>query len=280
MSSGGASGATARQPSPSRAGPLLLLTRVISALILAPLVLLDIWFGGLWLDGLMVVAAGLMGWEWARICGEGRIGLGGALSILALIGVPVAFALGISQHALSELLIGTAAAAAATALSRPRQVPWIGLGTLYIGLACLSFLWLRAVPVEGRALVFWLLAVVWATDIGAYFAGRGIGGPRLAPAVSPNKTWAGLIGGMLSAGLVGVAAARLLAWDPVLLVAGGMALAVVAQGGDLLESWCKRRFGVKDSSHIIPGHGGILDRVDGLLAVFPVAFLYIWVVGV
>lgn len=257
----------------------MLLTRVIAALILAPLVLLAIWFGGLWLDGLMVMAAGLMGWEWARICGEGRIGLGGILSILALVGVPVAFALGISQHALYELLVGTAVAAAATALSRPRQVPWIGLGTLYIGLACLAFLWLRAVPQEGRELVFWLLAVVWATDTGAYFAGRGLGGPRLAPKISPNKTWSGLIGGMVAAGLAGVAASFLLDREPLPMAGAGMILAIVAQGGDLLESWCKRRFGVKDSSHIIPGHGGILDRVDGLLAVFPVAFLYVWAVG-
>ena len=135
-------------------------------------------------------------------------------------------------------------------------------------------------PAQGRDLVFWLLAVVWATDIGAYFAGRGIGGAKLAPAISPNKTWAGLIGGALAAALVGIIAARLLGSGAIPLAVGGMALAVVAQGGDLLESWCKRRFGVKDSSHVIPGHGGILDRVDGLLAVFPAAFLYFWVVGV
>ncbi|MEQ9608421.1 MAG: phosphatidate cytidylyltransferase, partial [Kiloniellaceae bacterium] len=109
-------------------------------------------------------------------------------------------------------------------------------------------------------------------------AGRGIGGPKLAPRISPNKTWAGLIGGGLSAGLVGVLAAGFLGREAMLLVVGGMLLAVIAQGGDLLESWCKRRFGVKDSSHIIPGHGGILDRVDGLLAVLPVAFLYFWAV--
>lgn len=256
----------------------MLLTRTLSALVLAPLILLDIYAGGLWLDGFVVAAAGLMGWEWARMTGEGRLGAGGLVAIAALVGVPLAFAFGASQHALTELLLGTAAAAAVTWFTRPRQAAWIGLGTLYIGIACLSFLWLRHVPEEGRNLVFWLLAVVWATDIGAYFAGRGIGGPKLAPKISPNKTWAGLIGGALSAGLVGVLAAGFLGREAMLLVVGGMVLAVVAQGGDLLESWCKRRFGVKDSSHIIPGHGGILDRVDGLLAVLPVAFLYFWVV--
>lgn len=256
----------------------MLLTRILSALVLAPLILLDIYAGGLWLDGLMMVAAGLMGWEWARMTGEGHLGPGGVVAIVALIGVPLAFAFGVSQHALLELLLGTAIAVAVTWFTRPRQAAWIGLGTLYIGIACLSFLWLRNTPEEGRNLVFWLLAVVWATDIGAYFAGRGIGGPKLAPKISPNKTWAGLIGGALSAGLVGVLAAGLLGREAMLLVVGGMLLAVIAQGGDLLESWCKRRFGVKDSSHIIPGHGGILDRVDGLLAVLPVAFLYFWAV--
>ena len=257
----------------------MLRTRILSALVLAPLVLLDIYAGGLWLDALMVVAAGLMGWEWARMCGGGNIGLGGIVAILTLVGVPVAFALGISHHVFTELLVGTALAAAATALTRPRQVPWIALGTLYIGAACLAFLGLRALPDMGRDLVFWLLAVVWATDIGAYFAGRGIGGPKLAPRVSPNKTWAGLIGGMIAAAAVSAIAAVVLDWTLLAPVVGGAALAVVAQGGDLLESWTKRRFGVKDSSHIIPGHGGILDRVDGLLSVFPVAFLYFWAVG-
>src|SRR5690606_23703322 len=100
--------------------------------------------------------------------------------------------------------------------------------------------------------------------------------PRLAPRISPGKTWAGLIGGILAAALVGVLAAGLLGREATLLVVGGMALAIIAQGGDLLESWVKRRFGVKDSGHIIPGHGGILDRVDALLAVLLAAFLYFW----
>lgn len=257
----------------------MLLTRILSALVLAPLVLLDIYAGGAWLDALMVVVSGLMGWEWARLCGAGKIGPGGFVAIVTLIGVPLVFALGASQHALIELLAGCAAALVVTWLTRPKQAAWIAIGTLYIGGAALSFLWLRNVPEEGRNLVFWLLAVVWATDIGAYFAGRGIGGPKLAPRISPNKTWAGLAGGVASAAIIGVLAAELLGQDAVLLAVGGMVLAVVAQGGDLLESWCKRIYGVKDSSHIIPGHGGILDRVDGMLAVLPVAFIYFWVVG-
>ena len=112
-----------------------------------------------------------------------------------------------------------------------------------------------------------LLCVVWATDIGAYAFGRLIGGPKLAPRFSPKKTWAGLIGGMLSAAGVG---AGIAAWAGLAVVGFGLlsaGLAVMSQAGDLFESWVKRRFNVKDSSNIIPGHGGVLDRVDGVLPV-------------
>lgn len=257
----------------------MLLTRILSALVLAPLVLLAIYFGGFWFAALVCLAAGLMGWEWARMCNSGRLDWSGTLVIAVLSLVTPVFLFTPSPAALSFVLLGAVVALSAGALRGEKLNVWLLPGTVYIGLACLAFLWLRSVPAEGRNLVFWLLAVVWATDIGAYFAGRGIGGPKLAPKISPNKTWAGLLGGMLAAALIGVVAAGLQGGDVILLVAGGMVLAVVAQGGDLLESWCKRRFGVKDSSHIIPGHGGILDRVDGLLPVFPVAFLYIWAVG-
>jgi len=271
----------------------LLRTRIFSAVILAPPVLLAIYLGGLWFAALIVLAAGLMGWEWARMTGGGRLAAPGIAVIAALAGLPVAFHLGGLPGGVAWLLAGFVVAAVAGLVVNRRQAAWLLPGLLYIGLACLAVLWLRLapldglvlvvwlrnVPEEGRNLVFWLLAVVWATDIGAYFAGRGIGGPRLAPMVSPNKTWAGLIGGMAAAAAVGLAAALVLDWPLWPPVFGGALLAVVAQGGDLLESWCKRKFGVKDSSHIIPGHGGILDRVDGLLSVFPVAFFYFWAVG-
>jgi len=144
---------------------------------------------------------------------------------------------------------------------------------LWLALPCVALLWL-AREGGGRVTLLWLFAVVWATDIGAYATGRGIGGPRLAPRWSPRKTWAGFAGGMLCAALIGaltaIAAGRSQALPLVLVSAG---LAIVAQFGDLAESLAKRRFGVKDSSSLIPGHGGLLDRLDGLLAVIPAVAL-------
>jgi len=145
---------------------------------------------------------------------------------------------------------------------------WRFAGLFYVAIPCASLLWLRS---QNIAFVFYILFVVWATDIGAYFSGRIIGGAKLAPAISPNKTWAGLGGGMTAAGIVG-GLSHLFSpypttiWGAILL---GMVLAVLAQISDLFESWLKRRAGVKDSSSLIPGHGGLLDRVDGLIFTLP-----------
>lgn len=140
----------------------------------------------------------------------------------------------------------------------------MGWGLFYVALPAVGLVYLR--DQHGMLLTLWTLAVVWATDIGAYFAGRAIGGPKLAPALSPNKTWAGLIGGMAAAALVGAALARL-GGLPVRLLYLGAVMAVCAQAGDLFESWLKRRAGVKDSGTILPGHGGVMDRLDGIVPV-------------
>ncbi|MDR6850909.1 phosphatidate cytidylyltransferase [Sphingomonas sp. BE123] len=152
----------------------------------------------------------------------------------------------------------------------------LGAGAVYVGIPVLALVFLRAQE-HGLLLAFWAMALVWACDIGAYFAGRAIGGPKLAPAISPNKTWAGLIGGVLSAALF---AAILIpaGLDPMLVVATPL-LAVLAQAGDLYESHLKRRAGVKDSGTILPGHGGVLDRLDGLVPVAPAAALIVLLQG-
>jgi len=148
----------------------------------------------------------------------------------------------------------------------------LGAGAVYVGLPVLALLVLRDAD-QGLLLAFWAMALVWACDIGAYFAGRTIGGPKLMPQVSPNKTWAGLLGGVAGAGLF---AAILTLWGlDWRLAAATPLLAVLAQAGDLYESWLKRRAGVKDSGHLLPGHGGVLDRLDGLVPVAPVAALLV-----
>ena len=145
----------------------------------------------------------------------------------------------------------------------------LALGTIYVGLPILALLLIRHQK-EGVVFTLWALALVWATDIGAYAAGRVIGGPKLWPAVSPKKTWAGLVGGIVLASLF--AAFMHKAYGlPLRLTLATPVLAVVAQAGDFYESWLKRRAGVKDSGNILPGHGGIMDRLDGLVPVAPIA---------
>jgi phosphatidate cytidylyltransferase len=154
----------------------------------------------------------------------------------------------------------------------------LAFGVVYVGLAAVALLWLRDAPGVGRGNILFLVLVVWGSDIGAYAAGRLIGGRRLAPAISPGKTWSGAVGGLL----VGMAAG----WLGVIALVGAPAwlalpvaamLSVVSQTGDLFESWLKRGFGVKDSSHLIPGHGGLFDRLDGLLTAAPMAgLLALW----
>ena len=257
-----------------RAEGSALRTRVVSALVLAPVALIPAYRGWPLWDALVAVMGACMAWEWARLCGGGRLSRAGAVSIAI---APAAVAIAALWTVIPALIIvgiGVVLVGLGARLEGVRNPVWTAAGVAYVGVPCLAMAWLRAMPYDGLApddglaTLLWVLALVWATDTGAYIAGRGIGGPKLAPRISPNKTWAGLVGGMIAAAAVGVAAAFLVpdvpAWIAVPLSA---VLAVVEQAGDLFESAVKRRFGVKDSSRLIPGHGGVLDRVDGLLAV-------------
>ncbi len=145
-------------------------------------------------------------------------------------------------------------------------VGWQVGGFLYALAPALALLWIRDRAPQGFELLIWVFIVTWATDIGAYFAGRAIGGPKLAPRISPNKTIAGLVGGAVSAGLAGYAWAEFTALPAILGLLAPL-VAVASQGGDLFESWMKRRAGVKDSGTFLPGHGGAMDRLDGLVVV-------------
>lgn len=243
--------------------PSSLRVRVISALVMAPVALLAVWAGGWPLALFTALAAVLMSLEWSRLAAPKR-DAAPAIMIAALLSAILAAALGAWGWALA-LTVAAAGALALAGLAE-RSWAWLGAGIFYAGLPCLALLWLRASPAEGLMTVLWILALVWAVDTAAYFAGRAIGGPKLAPAISPNKTWAGLGGGVAAALLVGVAAAVMTGARPIPLALVSAALAIVEQAGDLMESAIKRHFHVKDAGHLIPGHGGLLDRVDGLIA--------------
>ena len=251
--------------------------RVLSALAIVPPVLAAVHFGSPYLDILVVLVGGVAAWEWARLCGGGTLGPSG-IFLIGLVVAGIAAGL-LASYPAAALLVGAGGLAVGIWVGRwDREAgPWLAAGAVYLPLSCLAFLWLRTVPRDGEIIVYWLLATVWATDTGAYVAGRSLGGPKLAPAVSPKKTWSGLLGGMLAAAIVGAAASRL--WSapgPWILIGSSAGLALVAQAGDLLESSLKRRFGVKDASRLIPGHGGMLDRVDGLLAASLAVGLALW----
>ena len=215
-----------------------------------------------------------MAWEWGRLCQRGHFGETGVVLVGVVLAVVATAALLGTRLAVGAALVG-AAVVFWRARSRTDTSPqWTALGALWVALPCVCLLWLAREDADGRMTLLWILAVVWATDVGAYAVGRVLGGPRLAPRWSPGKTWAGLAGGMVCAALTGWVTAVCFGIVPALpLVLISAGLAVVGQFGDLAESLAKRRFGVKDTSGLIPGHGGLLDRLDGLLAVVPVVAL-------
>ena len=255
-------------------GDLVLRQRILSALVMAPPALAAVWFGGWAFTVLIAVILFLMVWEWHGMIRQsfGPLGYGTALPLAASVLVlPV-------MPWLSAALV--VLAAMITVLRAGALRGWMGAGVFYLALPALALVWMRGSDDAGRQMIIWLFLLVWATDIGAYAFGRLIGGPLLLPIVSPKKTWAGLLGGAFCAAMVGLAAWALSgAGSMIFLSLFSAGLAVVAQIGDLFESWVKRRWGVKDSSSIIPGHGGVLDRVDGMMTVAVLVAVYALVSG-
>jgi phosphatidate cytidylyltransferase len=254
--------------------------RVASAVVIAPPVLAAIYFGSPYMEIFVVAAGTIVAWEWARLCGNGRLDPFGWTAVGAVVAALVAGGLGRYVEAAS--IAGLVALGVAPMLVQRRSPAalWLPGGIVYLTAAGLGLLFLRNRPQDGWHIIFWLLAVVWAADTGGFVAGRTLGGPKLAPTISPNKTWSGLAGAAFAAAVVGGAVGLL--WfgaDGVTLALASLGLALVAQAGDLLESRLKRRFGAKDSSHLIPGHGGLLDRVDGVLSVGLVVSLIFWWTG-
>lgn len=240
--------------------------RTIVGVLLIAVALLALYGGGaaMWL--LVTLASMVMMSEWAALAAATRNHR--QLALYALV-VPLAilspWAAGADGFALG--LVGAAAVFVAAVTRRSR----LALGIVYVGIPAFALVFIRGLP-DGLLLAFWTLAVVWATDIGAYFAGRTIGGPKLMPAVSPSKTWAGLIGGMAAALATGLAFHRWGGLDLGLALTSPV-LAILAQIGDLYESGLKRAAGVKDSGTILPGHGGVMDRLDGVVTVAPAVAL-------
>ena len=253
---------------PTGKRPSELATRTLTGLGLVALALVALAFGGFMFWLLAVTAGVFMMAEWSDLHGAdsktkrlGQYVLSVPLAIMCpLAAGPDFFALGLLAGAFFFLTI----------ISRR---PQLGFGVLYCGLPIYALLLIRHEP-DGLRNALWALSLVWATDIGAYFAGRGIGGPKLAPRISPNKTWAGLIGGILLATIV-AAVMHAVYLLPLRFVIATPLLAILAQAGDLYESHLKRRAGVKDSGSVIPGHGGFLDRLDGVVPVMPVAALLV-----
>src|SRR5579871_1914431 len=247
-----------------------LLMRVAAALVLAPVTIVCAYVGGwLWISLVTLATIGLFV-EWLMVVGAAREMRLMASGTAALIFAGISLAIGWIETA--ALLLGLGLVVVVLLASQRRA--WSGAGFLYAGAAQMSSVLVRLDQVEGFLALILILLVVWVTDIGGYFAGRGIGGPKLWPRVSPNKTWAGAIGGFVGSLAVaaGFAASGIGRLVP-LLILGGV-LSVAGQLGDLFESAVKRRFGVKDSSHIIPGHGGLMDRLDSLVAVLVLAAIF------
>jgi phosphatidate cytidylyltransferase len=247
-----------------------LLTRIIAALVLAPAAIAIAYAGGwLWAALVTLAATGLYV-EWLTIVGAARQMRVVAPGVTALVIAGFCLAWGRIDASLLVLAVGFAA----VALLSPERRHWTATGFFYAASAETAAVLVRLDQAYGFVALILVLLVVWVTDIGGYFAGRGIGGPKLWPRVSPKKTWAGAIGGFVASLVVaaGFAVSGVGKTGPLLLL--GAVLSVASQLGDLFESAVKRRFGVKDSSHIIPGHGGLLDRLDGFVAAIVLAAIF------
>ncbi|MBC7495599.1 MAG: phosphatidate cytidylyltransferase [Sphingomonadaceae bacterium] len=252
-----------------------LLTRIVVGVALAGVAIAAVWAGGVAFTALVATACLLMSAEWSVMHGVTR-----GFRVASL--VVLAFVAGVTVYlSAADALIVLAASAAVIGLfmrgfDRKRAF-WVSAGLLYCGLPMVALLWLRNIH-DGLLFVAFLFLVVWATDIGAFFVGRAVGGAKFAPAISPNKTWAGVFGGIGAAlvgsqfysfTIIGLTSSIIpfngsSRWS---LEAAGTAILISATAiaGDLFESWLKRRAGVKDSGNLLPGHGGVMDRIDGLV---------------
>ena len=259
--------------------PRNLRLRLTSAFLLAPPVFFAVFVGDPWFEAIVVVAALAMSWEWSRICCGAKLDICGWVLTLAIIGALSAMFL--EMPGLVFFLMASGAILLIVVnwgKGRQKTINMLlGMG-LIAGFA-LTSLWIRDYPARGRELMIWLLFLVWLTDIGGYFFGRAIGGRKLAPKISPNKTWSGFFGGLFLASCwSGYWLTSSIHLSLVLALIAGVGISALAQLGDLSVSVVKRRYGVKDASGLIPGHGGMLDRLDGMLLTAPTLAVVLFVV--
>ncbi|HEY2756651.1 MAG TPA: phosphatidate cytidylyltransferase [Pseudolabrys sp.] len=238
--------------------------RVASALVLAPVAVLAAYAGGLPFALFWGLAAIAVLWEWITlVSGPGHKVMFSSCAAAIAVATMLAW---LSRPVVALFLVGLGALSAAIFASEGRRT-WVTAGIVYAGAMVLAPMVLRADQDYGFLAMVLLFAIVWTTDILGYFAGRAFGGPKLWPAVSPKKTWSGAIAGTVGAMIVGgVLAHTIIAVNVVGLALVSLVLSALAQLGDLFESWIKRRHGAKDASHLIPGHGGVMDRLDGFWA--------------
>jgi phosphatidate cytidylyltransferase len=257
-----------------------LLLRIHSALILVSVALLLTYAGLEAFAVLITLFMIAMAWEWGRLVRGGGLDVTFALQLLSTAVASWATVRGCIGCALSAVILGTMAVFLFRLGKEERsQAWWSAAGVYYAGLPAIALIWIRSDAEYGWLAIMYIFAIVWTTDSAAYLFGRWIGGAKLAPRISPKKTWAGLIGGALSAGAAGlIFAVATGIGAPLRLALLGTGLALVSQVGDLGESALKRSFGIKDSSSLIPGHGGVLDRIDGLVFAAVTAALIAWAV--
>ncbi len=239
--------------------------RVVSAIVLVAAALATLYAGGEVFTIFWLLASYVVFWEWQGLVGGGRRRANLVIGAVALATAAAFSGVGTAWIAIACIAVATVVLAA---LAEPGKRLWVAGGVVYAGILTISACLLRESPKTGALAIAWLFAIVWGADIFAYFGGRAIGGPKLWPRVSAGKTWSGTLVGVFSGALLGLA---LLYWAgppgsaSAKLFLIGLIAAALAQIGDLFESAIKRRFGVKDSSQIIPGHGGVMDRLDGFI---------------
>lgn len=254
---------------PPAVSPLVrgLVTRILTAMVLVPLAVGVVWLGGRVYSGVVAFMLIILIFEWARIVDGAEFSRGFYTLSATAIGTVFLAAGGDYGLAVAAALGGGTLATVFQWSKRRAVSSWPAVGAMYLLLPAIAALYLRHSPVDGRELTLILFVTVWAADSAAYLAGTFIGGPKLLPALSPRKTWTGAAGGVLGGALATLILGAVLGVSapPRTLVATGAVLAVAAIVGDLLESALKRAYGVKDTGGAFPGHGGVLDRLDGFI---------------